>query len=229
MDISYGLGVSQSLASLLGYEFLSLSNLILSDCGLCCEDLQSLAQANLDNTLPCLLYLDISENVVELKWLFHNNCTWNNLRGLNVARVYYKAKYEDNLSKIIPDGCLPSLEEFSFSKEYYKKLGVKLMKLKMLQVHIYQAKSLRNISLEVEKRLLPALCTVCINFTQGETGFAGLDLLPQLHKIEGVRRLQKMNITCHLAVTPDIPFTAATCVCQKYPEILLKTDGECFQ
>ena len=96
----------------------------------------------------------ISENVVELKWLFHNNCTWNNLRGLNVARVYYNAKYEDNLSKIIPDECLPSLEEFSFSKEYYKKLGVKLMKLKMLQVHIYQAKSLRNISLEVEKRLI---------------------------------------------------------------------------
>ena len=212
LDISYCLGVSQSLASLLGYQFLSLSSLILSHCGLCCEDLHSLAQANLENTLPCLLYLDISENFVELKWLFHNNCTWNNLRGLNVARVYYKAKYEDNLSKIIPDGCLPSLEEFSFSKEYYKKLGVKLMKLKLLQVHIYQAKSLKNISLEVEKSLLPALCMVCINFTQGETGFARLDLLPQLHKIEGIRRLQKMNITCHLAVTPDIPFTAATCV-----------------
>ena len=179
LDISQGPGVSQSLVLLLRYKYMSLSALILRDCGLYRQDLCSLAQANVEDRLPCLQYLDISHNFVELKWLFHNSCGWNKLLGLNVAEVYYNSECENNLSKIMPTSYLRSLEEFTFSKEYYKELGVRLEKLKMLRVHVYHAESLDAISHYVGEGLLPALSTVCIKFTKGKTGFRRLDQLPQ--------------------------------------------------
>ena len=62
LDISHSSGMTGTLSILLCHRFQSLDTLILSDCGLNTDDLNSLARAKAKRRLPELKHLDISEN-----------------------------------------------------------------------------------------------------------------------------------------------------------------------
>ena len=109
IDISHGTGMRNQLSTLLHYLFTSLSTLVLSNCGLTNVDLQSLAHASLDCKLPALRYLNLSENSIDLKHLFHQGCKWDQLLTLDIKGI----KRQSLFGKERLD-CLTSLEEITF-------------------------------------------------------------------------------------------------------------------
>ena len=85
LDISHSTKISDQLSVLLDKIFPSLTCLILSDCELNSEDLNSLVQANVEGRLLQLSYLDLSNNKeIILVGMFNKACPWNKLLKLNV-------------------------------------------------------------------------------------------------------------------------------------------------
>ena len=89
LDISHSTGVTGHLYTLFWGTFPSLHSLILCDCGLNFEDLNSLAISQEEGKLPKLRSLDISQNdglfaVLNLCSLDHNS---NSLQYLKTLRI----------------------------------------------------------------------------------------------------------------------------------------------
>ena len=90
LDIRDSSGISGTLSILLCHSFPALNILILSKCGLNCDDLRSLAKANIRGRLPQLTDLDISHNdqvIGQLECLFPNSCIWPKLCHLNIQQI----------------------------------------------------------------------------------------------------------------------------------------------
>ena len=137
LDISHSSGMAGTLSILLCHSFPSLHTLILSDCGLNAQDLNSLAKANAKGRLPELKHLDISNND-ELKgyvrYLFEHGCKWEKLLHLNVDGKV-PTRYSQFV-RLVQSGCLQSLEflRFSAGGDFSQRTGVTWSSLK--SVHI---------------------------------------------------------------------------------------------
>ena len=80
-------GMTGNFPKLFFHHLPLLRTLILCDCKLDLQDLQSLADANANSRLPNLKHLDLSENGIVLSdfmHLFDHLCTWNHLLSLNI-------------------------------------------------------------------------------------------------------------------------------------------------
>ena len=102
LDLSDSSGFTGRLSVLFTHSFPTLNTLILSDCELYSEDLQSLARANVEGKLPQLRHLDISYNDEGISDLFTHSAQWNQLQTF--------ATSNEDFINADPE-CLTSLEE----------------------------------------------------------------------------------------------------------------------
>ena len=82
LDLSHSLEMTEGMSKLLNNTLSKLNTLNLSDCGLHSRDLSSLAKASVQNRLPQLKCLDISQNdsiADKLHYLFHDSSARNQL------------------------------------------------------------------------------------------------------------------------------------------------------
>ena len=179
LDISQGSGVTEVLSLLLCHHFPSLENLILSDCGLNAQDLNSLAKANIKGRLPELKYLDISGNTDFEKnheSLFAGDAQWDELVQLNCDQPSATSdKGLDYLIAKLQSGWLKSLGKLTSSvcetTVLSENLADSLIGLKELDFRsptLNLVKALRNICAGVEKGFLPSLEMVCITIRDPE-------------------------------------------------------------
>ena len=201
--IRQGTGMGDQLSTLLDYQFLSLTCLVLSNCRLTNVDLKSLTTASLRDRLPALSHLDISENYMNLKNFFHRGCKWEKLKSLDVKGM----KGSRNFGKVRLDRLI-SLEEITFScyESWHKEIC--WSKLHKLCIHDCKNndKVLNDIALAIEQRF-QSLKTVCIS---GKTN--------EIVNFDAVCKLAKHNVDCHLCSPISQPFTRARCACQStYP------------
>ena len=198
-------------------EFPSLDTLILSDCGLNSLDLSSLAQASADGKLPELRHLDISHNGqvhnchndAGLRNLFSFPCKWKRLISLNIIATRDRPNSFESFSEIVGSDCLQSLEEFSFCVEYFHKIGC-MHKIKILHILVKNEKAISAVAEEKQHGLLPSLQTVCIIFVEGSPLAR-----TRLFQIDGVRKLTELNVSWHLALSPEPPLVSGACRCEK--------------
>ena len=136
INLSHSKGLTGNFHLLLSCVFPKLETIVLRNCGLVAEDLQSLAYAKVRGSLPILRHLNVSMNpecAGYLECLFDASRKWKELLSLNIEQRYVDEKYEkislfsqDSgliMSKV-ESGCLSSLEEFSFtiySPQYFTK------------------------------------------------------------------------------------------------------------
>ena len=113
LDLTHSSGFTGNLSALFTHSFPRLNTLILIDCDLNSEDLQSLARANVEGKLPQLRHLDIAGNDdVEVSYLFTHSAQWNQLKTLRI--------YDPNILNIETE-FLNSLEELHVSLEEDQK------------------------------------------------------------------------------------------------------------
>ena len=109
LDISHSSGTTGSLSCLLQHRLLSLSSLILHDCGLSSQDLKSLALANIESRLPELKHLDVSENPEsDFRDLFAHDSKWDGLSTLSISLAACKSG--EWLAEKVESGCLSHLQ-----------------------------------------------------------------------------------------------------------------------
>ena len=215
LDISHSLGITGALSSLLCHRFEKLCILTLSDCGLNSNDLSSLAQANTEDKLPKLRHLDISCNgclhsYSGFKSLLKFSSKWNQLTRLDVSQTSDLCHFYDSISAIAGRDCLQSLKELSFSLDYFHQVGPYLRNVRILHILVHDERKISAISEEKRQGLLPSLHTVCIRFAEGSPGTK-----TRLFDIEGVRLLTALGVSCHLAISPEPPYPARRCQCEK--------------
>ena len=119
LNLSYSI-LSDSLSFLLCRKLPDLKSLVLRGCKLNTLDLQTLAQASVEDKLPSLSHLDIAFNSMsELKYLFEHKSKWENLHSLTTdwARRSHLEKSVDTLADAVQTGCLISLRQLSFFTE----------------------------------------------------------------------------------------------------------------
>ena len=103
LDIRKGYVITGNLSALFTHSLLSLNTLILRLCRLNSDDMNSLAEAEVNSRLPQLKHLDISENRnVEIRDLFTHSAQWNQLKTLAIN--------DHNVLDVNPE-FLSSLEE----------------------------------------------------------------------------------------------------------------------
>ena len=240
IDISHGTGMRNQLSTLLHYLFTSLSTLVLSNCGLTNVDLQSLADASLECRLPALRHLNLSENCVDLKHLFHQGCKWNKLltldvKGIKMPRLFGKGRSD----------CFTSLEEITFS--YYKYWCEEICWCSLQMLCIYDCQTSdkkytidkkktrdlektshkKNTSDKVKTSHEIKTCDKIlfkISQMKDRGSFKKLNTVcindnsTEIVSTDAVCKLAKHNVGCHLGSPITQPFTRARCACQrKYP------------
>ena len=107
--LHYSTGLTGNLSVLFTHRFPALNKLILHQCELNSEDLQSLARANVEGKLPQLRHLAISDNNDDMIGdLFTHSAQWNQLKTLYMT--------DGNILNVEPE-FLTSLEELFVSWE----------------------------------------------------------------------------------------------------------------
>ena len=108
--MSHCLGITGNVSCLLHTCSISLSSLILHDCGLNSQDLKSLAHANVEGKLPKLRHLDVSENQgYDFRDLFAHGSEWHKLVSLSISLKDCKSgKW---LAEKVESGCLSCLQK----------------------------------------------------------------------------------------------------------------------
>ena len=138
------------------------------------------------------------------------------LISLNIIETRDRPNSYESFSDVAGSDCLESLEEFSYSIDYFHKLGCRLQNVKTLHILVKDEKKIEGISKEIREkeenndRFLPSLQIVCVKYTKGFTGKQN-----RLFQIDGVRNLAELNVSCYLAVSSEPPFTSRMCLCQK--------------
>ena len=216
LDISYSKGITGNLLSLFCYCFQSLYTLILSDCGLNSYDLSSLAYANVEGRLPKLRHLDISCNghlktFTGFKQLFRFSSKWNQLLSLDISETRDLRHLYPSFLEIVGYDCLRSLEKISFSIDYFDRFRRCMRNIRTIHIFIQDEKRIDVISEEKKDDLLPSLQTVCIKFAERSP-----KPMNRLFEINGVRKLTDLNVPCHLAVSPEPPFSPRRCQCEPF-------------
>ena len=96
-----------------------------------------------------------------------------------------------------------------FSIDYFHRLGCCMNNVRTLHILVQDEKRIDVISEEYRHRLLPSLQTVCIKFAERSP-----KPMNRLFEISGVRKLTDLNVPCHLAVSPEPPFSPRRCQCK---------------
>ena len=167
LDISQNSGVTGSLSALFTHSLPTLNVLILSDCELNSNDLQSIARASVEGKLPQLRHLDILDNGnVEISDLFTHSAQWNDLKTLGAS--------DGNILNVDTD-CLTSLKALQLHKEFL--YGPKLQSVTRRWSHLEviwvdTENTARCIADGVERGMFPVLATVrCQPFDYGRPFF----------------------------------------------------------
>ena len=209
LGISSTDGLVGSLSSLIDHTFPNLNTLILSNCALNSQDLTSLTQAKVKGGLPALRSLDISHNQLhlsELKCLFEESCTWNELLSLDIRHALAQGLFLhdkddqviDFMNDIVSRGYLPSLQRLGINR--FDNRNVHWNPLEKL---FLVGCELSNITDAVFWGYLPTLNTLCVEYFEWRNA-------------EDVRLLSQLGVSCH---TTNIPsgnkFSRAKCYCEK--------------
>ena len=169
LDISHSSGITGTLSILLCHSFPSLNTLILSDCGLNPQDLNSLAKSSAKGRLPELKHLDISHNDElqgQVRCLFEYDSKWQNLLHLNIDGKV-STRYSQFV-RSVRSGCLQSLEflRFSSGEDVSQHGGVTWPSLRSLYISS-DTRSKGEIASAVhtasEQGEFPSLNTLCVN------------------------------------------------------------------
>ena len=120
LNLAISSGLTDNLSVLFTHSFPRLNTLVLNGCKLNANDLQSLAQANVDGKLLELRHLDISENEVEINDLFTHSFPRLNtliLGGIDLALKGCSRKARDvqSLARTNVEGKLPQFEHLDIS------------------------------------------------------------------------------------------------------------------
>ena len=236
LDISHSLNITGKCSLLFPSRFPSLNTLILSDCGLNSKDLYNLSQASLLGKLPKLQHLDVSRNrsvdgcLVNLfprviithrpqqflqsqfenintpsasRFRLH---TWEGLLSLNLTETL---KQEEQIEYFLSCNCMPSIQEFMVSMYPQEKVNVKWRNLQKLCISECDDNMLTNIADAVKNGMFPVLESVCIKRMSSRLYVSSRDL----HHSESYYKLIKSNVSCHLEVLSEPPFTPSRCAC----------------
>ena len=141
-DISGSTGISGQLSVLFGYNFDSLKDLVLCNCGLNEEDLKNLALASSQEKLPEVKYLDISENpktVGHLHCFVAYNQKWEKLLILNATQDVESSEDFQFLLDRVRSGALKNLMQLGLSanKHGYPPIGIKFKWLNLQALDTY--------------------------------------------------------------------------------------------
>ena len=147
--LNWGLGCTGNLSVLFAHSFPTLNTLILRDCELNSNDLQSLARANVEGKLPQLRHLDIYMNDVGISDLFTHSAQWNQLKTLRTSDV--------SVLNVEPE-CLPSLHTKSFQRLEIPSVSRRWSRLKVIDV--WDDDSACCIADGVEQGMFPSLTTL---------------------------------------------------------------------
>ena len=120
LDISDNTGIRGKLSILLDHTYPSLDMLVLNNCKLTEQELESLPLASVGGRLPKLKHLDISGNQLwnHAKRFFSNDCKWDNLISIDVTDDQIDTKKSGfivQLSKHLSSGSLRLLQELTFT------------------------------------------------------------------------------------------------------------------
>ena len=98
LDISHSPSLTGVLSVMFLQHFPFLTSLVLSDCGLNADDLDSLAQASSEDRLAELKHLDVSDNEAItglLRHLFSFGQRWSGLLSLNVKQAVAMSEFKE--------------------------------------------------------------------------------------------------------------------------------------
>ena len=157
LDLNWGLGFTGNLSALFTHSFPTLNTLILHQCKLNSEDLQSLARANVEGKLPQLRHLDISYNMGDTISgdLFTHSAQWNQLKTLTTS--------DGNILNLDPE-LLTSSEELCLRwlpwREENPLPPVTRCWSGLKTIELESEKGLPSIVDGVERGMLPDLTTV---------------------------------------------------------------------
>ena len=176
LDISSSTGITGNLSVLLRETFPSLHSLFLSDCGLNFDDLRSLAQASVEDQLPELRHLDISENrntVDHLENLFYKQCKWEKIHTFNIENQDFNSvKDVKLLARKFTSGCLRALQKLKISSfrqdSVFRRMTTPLANLQHIETSCDAkiiGELLNSISDAIEADLLPVLETITMFLT----------------------------------------------------------------
>ena len=208
LDISHSMRITGKFSILSGFSFPSLDTLILSNCELNTEDLCSLAEANVKGRLPQLQHLDISQNHNIhrcLISLFPRMFPWQGLSSLNLEEMLDQSEQLDSFVS-----CIPSLQELVVSGYPQKEISVKWYHLQKLCISEFNEQLLTNIANAVENDMFPNLESVCVKRIVPKSHGNEVNL----YNSEAFYKLAKANISCHLEIPSEQPFTPTKCVCK---------------
>ena len=182
-----------------------LETLTLQKCSLNSQDLITLRQANLEDRLPNLKHLDLSQNEIVLsdsRHLFQDSCNWNQLLSLNVVHPFYLRwmhevdKVLGDLNSVVGRGGFSSLQRLGIN--YYNNTNIVWPQLEKIHVMHCDANILKNI-IEIRSNFLPQLHTLCI-------AHCG----PQDARL--ARKLSEIGVSFHEFYAPwDDPFRKCHC------------------
>ena len=115
LNLSYNV-LENNTCKILCHNLPVLETLVLRGCRLNAADVQVLAQADCENSLPQLKHLDIAFNPVNyLRYLFEHGSTWSGLLSLTIDWMRINSEMSMNsLAEAGKSGCLGSLQTLSF-------------------------------------------------------------------------------------------------------------------
>ena len=168
LNISQSSGITGNLTKLFQRRSPSVHTLILSNCNLNLEDLRGLAKANVEQKLPQLSHLDISQNEeleAGYEALFAEGAEWNELLQLNCDQPSGTSDQGvECLIRKVKSGCLKALQKLTTSVCEAKILRDKapgswpcLSELEIRVPMIAFVNPLRNIVAALESGFLPNL------------------------------------------------------------------------
>ena len=203
------------MSILLDHTYPSLDSLLLINCELTDQDLESLSQASVGDRLPNLKHLDISDNQLwyHAKHFFSNDCKWDNLISIDVTDDKIdvnKSGFIVKLSKNLSSGSLLSLQELTFTDNQETwRFKAKCEQLQTLRVKGYSSKCMGRIVSALHDGMLPALRNVCLSFGADYQIYQGVRL-----PYESARILTQFGVFSHETVPSTNPFARRCCLCR---------------
>ena len=207
LDISHNREISGKLSVLLDHTYLSLDTLLLSNCNLIKQDLESLTLASVKGRLPELKHLDISYNKKGVCCVFSNDCKWDNLISIDVSEDEPHTVH-GKLNRCLCSGGLRSLQELTVSGSLLFSITRKCEQLQTLRFKEFNAPHMTETVSTLQRGMLPVLRNVCVGpaLLQGY-GFVRLPY-------ETLRILTQFDVFCHETVLSKNPFRRRCCLCR---------------
>ena len=132
-------------------------------------------------------------------------CSWEGLLSLNLAETLAPGEKLDYFVS-----CIPSLQELVASSYPSQEVIAKWCHLQKLCIPEFNEELLTNVVNAAQKGFFPVLESVCIR--QISPTFR--NKTTNLHNSEAFFKLVKADISCHLEVLSEQPFTPSKCVCE---------------